>query len=180
MWRPTVVRARSGPWHAVQLLGLRKWTRQIHQLLRLSEREELHPYAIAPRDPGVETESPNRELLQLWRVHRPASQFSLSLLPFRHFHAGHEAAATDASAAEGSCRAYPSGSDTSLETRHGEGANIVRLSGSRRRVVGGRSLRRLGPGWPEGGHPADCHHPLNELPAKNLPNTDCCALRFSA
>src|SRR5271169_4242989 len=102
---PAVAGARSGPQHAVQLLGMCKWTRQIHRFLRLPEREEFHPYPLTSRDPGVEAERAERELLQLRRIHRPANQLGLSLLPFRHFHAGHEAAATDAGATQGSCRA---------------------------------------------------------------------------
>src|SRR5580658_9155390 len=102
---PAVAGARSAPKHAVQLLGMCKWTREVHRVFRLPEREEFHPYALTSRDPGVETERPERELLQLWRAHRLANQLGLSLLPFPHIDAGHEAAATDAGATQGSCRA---------------------------------------------------------------------------
>src|SRR5580692_10802058 len=98
---PAILRARSRPYHAVQLLGLCKWTRQVHRLLRLLEREEFHPHALTPGDPGVETKRTERELFQLWRVHRPANQLRLSLLPFRHFHARHETATTNTRPAKG-------------------------------------------------------------------------------
>src|SRR5580704_8220057 len=103
MRRPAVTVTRYGPEHAIQLLGMWKSSWTVHRVLRLPEREKFHPRALASGDPAAEPECTECELLQLWGVHRPADQLSLPVLSFRHFDAGHEAAATDASATQGRC-----------------------------------------------------------------------------
>src|SRR5260370_36840491 len=124
MRRPAIAGARSGAKHAVQLLGMCKWTRTVHWVFRLPEREEFHPCSLTSRDPAVARESTERELQQLWGVHRPANQLGVSVLPFRHFDAGHEAAATDAGATQGSCRASAGRSDATPENPPSQSGNV--------------------------------------------------------
>ncbi len=69
----------------------------------LKEKNFIH--ALSPQEiQQLKQNVQSCELLQLWRVYRSANQLGLSLLPFPHHDAGYEAAATNASAAPGSCR----------------------------------------------------------------------------
>src|SRR5579859_8159377 len=93
--------AQHGPKRPLHLLAVSERARPLHHIFRVPQGKEFHPPTLAGGDSALAPERPNRELLELWRVHRTAKQFGLPLLPFAHCDPGPEATAGDAGTTEG-------------------------------------------------------------------------------